>query len=263
MGTMTMRARLAILVALIAVVGIAPGQLAGAIVKQKLVLFGDSLSRETQPTVAAAFKTNANYTISIHGEIGKAPCDFIPGIKKAFGPNRNGVVTHYELLVIETAGNSQSACMDEPGQCARCYMPIGSPEWEAKYRTDLDTIVALANSVNTPVLFITPPPMAGIAANRNDVYNTVEPEVLADNPGVVSSDAPRASVSNPDGSFAATLPCLPSETAADGCVDGSIPVRAPDGLHFCPTGFQVACPEYSSGAFRFGTAEATVINADG
>lgn len=45
------------------------------------------------------------------------------------------------------------------------------------------------------------------------------------------------------------------------CVDGSIPVRAPDGAHFCPTGFQVPCPVYSSGAARFGRAEAAVIDA--
>jgi hypothetical protein len=32
-----------------------------------------------------------------------------------------------------------------PGGCDRCYLPIGSSAWEAKYRADLDSIVAEAN----------------------------------------------------------------------------------------------------------------------
>jgi hypothetical protein len=104
--------------------------------------------------------------------------------------------------------------------------------------------------------------MAGIATNRNDVYNTVEPEVLTDNPGVASTDAPRDSVSNPEGSYAATLPCLSFATVADGCINGSIPGRAPGWAALLPDRVSVPCPEYSSGAYRFGTAEASIIYAD-
>lgn len=250
-----MRTRLSILAVLavaISVVGISTD---GVAVKQKLLLFGDSLTRETYATVTARFVGNPSYTISVHDQVGKAPCDFLPRIRKTL------TSAHYALVALETAGNSQSACMHEPGQCARCYMPIGSREWEAKYRADLDSIVAVANSAGTSVLFISPPPIGGWSFYRNLLYSAVEPEVLADNPGLLVTGAPRASVSSPDGSFAARLPCLSTETATDGCVDGMIPVRAPDSLHFCPAGFASVCPKYSSGAFRFGTSEVSAILA--
>ena len=230
---------------------------ADAVTKVKLLEFGDSLTREAEPTITAAFKTNPSYSISVHGQIGMAPCDFLLGITTALDSAAN-----YRLLVLQTAGNSQSPCMREPGQCARCYMPIGSPEWAAKYRTDLNAIVALAESKGTAVLFVSTPPVAGVASNRVAVYNTVEPHLALDHPLVVFTDDARFSVAKPDGSFTATRPCLPGETAAVGCVAGRIPVRAPDGLHFCPTGFAIPCPEYSSGAFRFGTAIAISTAAD-
>ena len=67
------------------------------------------------------------------------------------------------------------------------------------------------------------------------------------------------------GRFTATLPCLPSEGAGDGCVDGRIPVRALDGLHLCPMRTSLGdnrCPVYSSGAARFGLAMAGPIRRD-
>jgi hypothetical protein len=60
--------------------------------------------------------------------------------------------------------------------------------------------------------------------------------------------------------FTTTLPCLSTETAAEGCVDGRITVRAPDGGHFCPGGPEhhdpvtALCTVYSSGALRFAGA---------
>jgi hypothetical protein len=76
-------------------------------------------------------------------------------------------------------------------------------------------------------------------------------------------DAGRAVVAG--GRFTATLPCLPSEGAADGCVDGRIPVRALDGVHFCPRREGPGtdgCPVYSSGAVRFGFAMAQPVRHD-
>ena len=67
------------------------------------------------------------------------------------------------------------------------------------------------------------------------------------------------------GRFTATLPCLPSEGPAEGCVDGRIPVRALDGLHLCPVRTSQGsdrCPVYSSGAARFGLAMAQPIRYD-
>ena len=246
--------RIAVILASVAVVLSASTLNASAIVKQKLVIYGDSLTNEAKTTMAAAFSSNPSYTLSIHPQIGLAPCDFLPGATKVL------TQTHYALLAIETAGNSQSDCMREPGGCARCYMPVGSPEWEAKCRSDLNALVNLANSTATAVLFISPPPFAGISDSRNDVYNTVKPQLALDHPEVKFTEAPRLAVSN-NGTFANQLPCLANETPAMGCdANGMITVRSPDGTHFCPTGFANPCPEYSSGAVRFGTSIATEIN---
>jgi len=65
-----------------------------------------------------------------------------------------------------------------------------------------------------------------------------------------------AAVETPDGSFAATLPCLPGE--AECGPDGTNPVRNDDGVHLCP-GASGPCPVYSSGAFRFASAIAAAI----
>ena len=66
-------------------------------------------------------------------------------------------------------------------------------------------------------------------------------------------------------SFTARLPCLPNESAAQGCTaDGTITVRSSDGTHFCPidTGGKTGCPVWSSGAYRFGVGLADAVHAD-
>ena len=73
------------------------------------------------------------------------------------------------------------------------------------------------------------------------------------------------SVADAGGNWTATLPCLPGEDEAKGCVDGQIPVRAADHGHFCPTvaedlgGVVPQCPVWSSGAWRYGAAVAQAI----
>jgi hypothetical protein len=57
------------------------------------------------------------------------------------------------------------------------------------------------------------------------------------------------------GAYTRTLPCLSHESSRDGCTGGRIVVRAPDGAHFCPTQTS-PCSVYSSGAVRYGAAEA-------
>jgi hypothetical protein len=67
----------------------------------------------------------------------------------------------------------------------------------------------------------------------------------------------------PGDTYTRTLPCLDFETSAFGCEDGRIPVRAPDGNHFCPPGadatLTATCPVWSSGAYRFASAMAQPI----
>ncbi len=61
-----------------------------------------------------------------------------------------------------------------------------------------------------------------------------------------------------NGAFSWTLPCLPTEPCTG--PTGTDVVRAPDGVHFCPTGedtfrgYFAVCNVYASGAFRFAAA---------
>ena len=52
-----------------------------------------------------------------------------------------------------------------------------------------------------------------------------------------------------DGAYTDTLPCLPDEGWMQGCVNGLIRVRAPDGAHFATSG-----SGYSAGGRRFADA---------
>ena len=69
------------------------------------------------------------------------------------------------------------------------------------------------------------------------------------------------------GKWTETLLCLPNEPCTSTDVHGAPVnvVRAPDGMHFCPTapvavnGVTPLCPVWSSGAFRFASAMATAV----
>jgi hypothetical protein len=83
------------------------------------------------------------------------------------------------------------------------------------------------------------------------------------------SGAPRWAVSI-DGQPALYMKCLESETAADGCAFGQIPVRTVDEaghLHFCPYRRDFTriytCAVYSSGEHRWARALMRLIRADG
>jgi hypothetical protein len=246
--------RLAVLGCAVAVAGmLAPGSAAHAAAKRQILVFGDSIMKESAPTLKAA--SGATLTYTVKNMAGRSPCDYLKVAPKLFEKTAHGQRVHYDLFVIQTAGNSSSKCMKTPG--GKGYLTIGSPQWEARYRTDLDALVDYVATFNTPVLVVSAPPMGGAQVVRDDVYNTVEPQLQADRPAVHFSDDARRAVSDDGGQFITELPCLPDETAADGCSQGMITVRAPDDVHFCPSGFSnkikgTGCAIYDSGGIRYG-----------
>jgi hypothetical protein len=179
------------------------------------------------------------------------------------------ITVHTDLVVIETAANSDTKCMLEPGS-TKTHMTIGSNEWEQKYETDLHDIFSVAAMYGAKVLMIDPPPMdpsQPASAIRNDLIGTVWPMLHADAAAsfpLVSFASDARDALGGD-TFTSTMPCLPDETTAQGCTDGTITVRAPDGLHFCPTGLRnqkTPCSlPYDPGARRFGNAIAVATLA--
>jgi len=234
---------------------LAPVSAAHAVTKRQILVFGDSIMKESQPTLKS--KSSATLTYTVKNMAGRSPCDYLKVAPKLFEKTAHGQRVHYDLFVIQTAGNSSSKCMKVPG--GKGYLKIGSPEWEARYRADLNSLVDYVATFHTPVLVISSPPMGGVQVVRDDVYNTVEPQLHADRPAVQFSDDARHAVSDTNGDFTTKLPCLPGETAADGCSQGMITVRAPDDVHFCPSGFSnkikgTGCAVYDSGGIRYGEA---------
>ncbi len=258
-----MKLRIALTAAFLALVGVVGwlSMASAAKAPTPVLVYGDSLMKEASSTINAVTATSPDPATAV-GMAGRSPCDFLKEATGAFNKVVAHQLVHYNLFVIETAGNSNTTCMREPG--SKHDMTIASAEWEAKYRTDLNALVSLAESKGTPVLFVSPPPFAGISTPRNDIYTTVEPQLKIDHPEVTFTDGPRLAVSN-DGAFTSTMPCLASETAADGCSNGMITIRSPfDDLHFCPTGFHnnikvTGCSVYDGGAVRFGQAIADAI----
>lgn len=75
--------------------------------------------------------------------------------------------------------------------------------------------------------------------------------------GIVDGTTP---FMTPSGAWTKVQPCLPYETAAVGCTNGTIDVRGGDMTHFCPevsssnNGVVVGCSKWSSGSWRYAAA---------
>lgn len=246
-------------VALVAVVALIAPRSAHAS-GPKVLVYGDSIMKESSSHIVAAMP---GWDVTVVGRAGQSPCDYLKSASKAFAKVVSHVVIHYDLFVVESAGNSNTTCMRAPGSTHK--LVIGSAEWLAKYRSDLNALVDLAASQGTAVEFVSPPPFAGAASPRNAVVTSVESQLAADRPAVVFTDGPRLKVSDA-GAFEPQMPCMSDETSAMGCAAGEIIVRAPDQIHFCPDGFHnkiavTGCDVYASGAARFGRAIAAAIEA--
>ena len=142
----------------------------------------------------------------------------------------------------------------------------GTAAYYNKYQSDLNTFFAESTAAGAKVVFIEGPPM--LNATWNSAVSQIEQiaaNLATKYTGVSISTGPRLAVSN-NGVYTSYLPCLSSETAADGCVNGQIAVRTitgiQTGVHFCPVGLTPRkCATYSSGEVRFGEAIAKTVLA--
>jgi hypothetical protein len=209
---------------------------------QTYLVYGDSLTWES----AAYVRARLGSDVAVHSFPATAPCLWDTWLPQDLA------TYHPTVVAIISAGN---AC---PGQT------IGSLAYYFEYENDLNTFFSTVTSTGAKVVFFEAPPM--LDPDREIAVSELPDfvQALATNyPGVtVSTDVFNALSSN--GGYASTLPCLPSEGLAEGCVRHSITVRTTDGtqsgLHLCPGGLPSAfpwyCPTYSSGEFRFAKAVA-------
>jgi hypothetical protein len=188
---------------------------------------------------------------------GTAVCDWLDEMQSDATELLPGTV------VLEFSGNALTSCMrDEQGA------PLQGDAYFEKYRRDAREAMRIFAETDTRVIF------AGAPISRRDVEER-NPDAgrlnalyasLAAIGDVGYVDAGDAVLDR--GRWTATLACLASEPCSGGTGGSAVnPVRAPDGMHFCPAapeavnGVTGECPVWSSGAYRFGRAMARAVVA--
>jgi hypothetical protein len=209
-----------------------------------VTLFADSLGFEATDVVASALAGHAHFESSSFP--GVAMCDLVGALRRA--PEQAP-----DVAILQFSGNSLTDCMRGPdGQLLDDSAVVD------KYAADVEQVIRILRSRGSRV-YLAGSPRTALSPRTQDIntiYAWTAMNWKARGEPVRYFDA-ASPVLNTDGSFAARLPCLPGETAAEGChPDGTIDVRSPDGTHFCPveTAGKVACPVWSAGAYRFGMA---------
>jgi hypothetical protein len=225
---------------------------------RRVILYGDSLAFEAGDPFTLAVQSGGNAEVVNRTFGGTAICDWLDRMRRDIHDLQPAAV------VLEFVGNNATRCMRGPDG------PLTGEALVQKYRQDARTATAIFAGTGVRVYWIGGPPTRGQRsiefAGVRSVYEAEPARLTFATPPlrrVEYFDAGR--LVSDQGRFADTLPCLPEEGAAEGCVDGHIRVRADDGIHFClasiPRG-GTQCPVYSSGAVRFGLAMAEPLRRD-
>lgn len=215
------------------------------------LVYGDSLLFEAQPTIEAAAGATPEWNVVVRSHPGFAPCDWFDELE------RDLRTLEPEVVVLETAGNSWTACMAADGGA---LLQMGTEPYFERYRADLARFFETVVRARVPMVFLRPIPVSSpllqAVVDRLSAIAASQAEAVG---SVSIDDRPRLAVSD-RGAFALELPCRPDETAALGCTAGRVTLREPAGLHFCPAGYASAeammggCPVSAPGARRFGLA---------
>jgi hypothetical protein len=223
----------------------------------RVVLWGDSLAFEAQePFVAELIgHSDGRLQTETHTFGGTATCDWLDDMQRTA---RDPIAA----AVLEFSGNALTRCMrDAKG------VPLTGTAFLAAYRSATMRAISMLRSAGARVYLAGAPLWRTPSDDDAHRLRALYQDLARTMDGVEYVDA-GASVLTAAGRWTATLPCLADEGAAQGCVDGRIIVRAPDGRHFCPGsgpavgGVTAECPRYSSGARRYGRAMADAVMND-
>lgn len=222
----------------------------GPITRPVVVLYGDSLAWEARDAFEDSFAGHPNIQVHTRTFGGTAICDWLDQMAADVASLAPGIV------VIEFSGNSFTTCMQDANGTALTGAAI-----DERYAVDAARAIAIFAATDTHVVFAGAPKSRPDAAAGVGRLNSMYSELADDHERVWYTDAGR-SVLDGDG-YTITLPCLSSEPCeGDYTSDGLLVnvVRNPDGVHFCPVsgdavqGITDDCPEWSSGAYRYGQA---------
>lgn len=214
----------------------------------RVSLYTDSLGAQARPFV----EDQLSGVSGVRGATvpGAALCDSLPAIAEDIDDGAP------PIAVIQFSGNNVTPCMQVDGE------PLEGDALVDKYDSDARFAVDALTGAGVQVFLIGSPPstVSDHSTRINERFRAIADDYGARGASVRYVDAGSA-VSEPGGGYAETLPCLEFETPEMGCDGGRIQVRAPDGVHFCPSlsGEDPECPVWSSGAYRFGSAIAAPL----
>ncbi|MEO1058249.1 MAG: hypothetical protein AAFY28_15165, partial [Actinomycetota bacterium] len=226
--------------------------------RPSVVLYGDSLAWEARHAFEFVLAERPDVRVEQRTFGGTAICDWHGAMAD------DAVAVHPGLVVVAFSGNNFTPCMaDDAGH------PLTGAALVERYASDAALVIDVFAGRGVEVVFAGAPIPASHTIGAPSIAAQVNARYLAlaaQHDHVDYTDA-GAAVLTDDGRWTATLPCLPDEPCAgvDQAGNGVNVVRAPDGLHFCPTAPDAArgvtgeCPEWSSGAFRFGAALAQPV----
>jgi hypothetical protein len=226
--------------------------------KRRVILYGDSLALEARDYFALSIQSGDEAVVVDRTFGGTAICDWLDRMRRDVRDLQPTAV------VLEFVGNNVTPCMRGPDG------PLTGGALVQKYDDDARIATAIFAGVGVRVYWMGGPRISGLReiefTGIRDVYEAEPTRLTFATPPldrVRYSDAGRSLLE--DGHYTTTLPCAPSEGAAQGCVDQRIAVRGPDGLHLCPVELDReanGCPVYSGGAARFGFAMAEPVRRD-
>lgn len=217
-------------------------------VRPVVALYGDSLSWEARDLFVAELASRAPAArVAVHTMGGTALCDWLDQMRADTAGLAGGVA------VVQFSGNNFTPCMLD-----RSGVGLTGESLVDRYRADAVAAIEVFRSTGTTVL------LAGAPIVDSEL-NAMYAELAERHDGVVYVPAGDAVLDA--GRWTATLPCRPEEPCEGGVDASGTPVnvvRAPDALHFCPTGAEGRgstddCPVWSSGAYRFALALAAPV----
>lgn len=221
---------------------------------KRVVLYGDSLSVEAGGAFASSLAEDTEAEVTVKAVPGIAPCDAY----EAMEADLANPATRPAVAVIQFTGNNATDCVAGPDG------PLTGPALAERYAADVRAAVELFATQGVRVVLVGTASAPGLpgGAERliDDEYLRIVTEWAGRDIGRVRYAPAGTLVTGEDGAYVESLPCLAGEGSAKGCAGGSIPVRSPDRIHFCPVDPRddLTCPVYSSGATRFGTEMARV-----
>jgi hypothetical protein len=247
------RGRLAVVAAVVAMGSALFGQrvaASGADRPVHVLLMGDSLAWEAEQDFVFDATLSQRAAVDTMAFGGTALCDWLPRLDAELAS------FHPQAAVVEFSGNAFTPCMHDP----ITHQPYSGPALVAKYASDAEQAMRIFKAHGVTVFWASAPAFRNGSPTPGEL-NDVWQVIAATWSDARYVDAGQAVLDH--GHYTDYLPCLPTEPCTyvnPATGQPAARVRAPDGIHFCPTGatatqgMTASCRVWSSGAWRYGAA---------